>query len=337
MSVRPAVSLVPTPTALATYDAARRMVAEAKTVDEVQNIRDLSDQARLYAKQAGDLQMELDAIEIRDRATRQLGFIMQAQEATVGLSKGGRPPGTGGKIPPVNDVLATLAEAGIDKDLAKQARARRKLSDKAYEEKVRQWRTGIETGDRVRVDILKPPAHGTQGTGENEWFTPVEYIDAARDVLGTIDLDPASCAAAQKTVRAKKYFTKENSGLDKEWRGVVWMNPPYATGLIADFVTKLLDEMAADRVTSAIMLTKSYTDTAWFQSAAEQADAICFTKGRIRFVDPDGEPSPAPIQGNAFFYFGNDPLKFAARFHDIGIVYPAAIPNQICKRGVGAA
>jgi hypothetical protein len=43
---------------------------------------------------------------------------------------------------------------------------------------------------------------GTQGTGEFEWYTPERYLDLAREVLGTIDLDPASSEIAQETVRA---------------------------------------------------------------------------------------------------------------------------------------
>ena len=47
--------------------------------------------------------------------------------------------------------------------------------------------------------------------------------------------------------------------------------------------------METERPTTAIMLTHNYSDTAWFQDAAALADAICFTRGRVRFVDPDGE------------------------------------------------
>lgn len=160
---------------------------------------------------------------------------------------------------------------------------------------------------------------GTQGTGENEWFTPVEYIELARGVLGEIDLDPATHEQAQAIVRAARYFTKPENGLEREWHGRVWLNPPYAQPLIADFVSKMCAERKAGRITAAIMLTHNYTDTTWFHEAAGVADAICFTRGRVKFYEPDGTIA-APTQGQAFFYLGNDLDLFASKFAAIGLV-----------------
>lgn len=164
-----------------------------------------------------------------------------------------------------------------------------------------------------------PAVRGTQGTGENEWFTPPEFVEAAREVLGAIDLDPATHKQAQRTIQAAKFFTEEQDGLAHEWHGRVWLNPPYAQPAIANFVTKMCAERNARHVTAAIMLTHNYTDTEWFHDAAETADAICFTRGRIRFFKPDGTIA-APTQGQAFFYFGGDVPRFAARFRSIGFV-----------------
>jgi hypothetical protein len=62
---------------------------------------------------------------------------------------------------------------------------------------------------------------GTEGTGEVELYTPAKYIEAARLVLGKIDLDPASNEIAQRTVRAERHFTVETDGLNQEWHGRV--------------------------------------------------------------------------------------------------------------------
>lgn len=160
----------------------------------------------------------------------------------------------------------------------------------------------------------------TAQTGDNEWYTPAEHLDAARSVLGDIDLDPASNEAAQELVKAEKYFTAEDDGLERrEWHGRVWLNPPYAQPLIAQFVSKLIEEHKAGRTTSAIMLTNNSTDTAWWHEAANESGAICFTRGRIPFYKPDGGPS-APLQGQTFFYFGDDVETFARHFQEIGFV-----------------
>jgi phage N-6-adenine-methyltransferase len=126
----------------------------------------------------------------------------------------------------------------------------------------------------------------TLATGEYEWYTPPKYIELARLVLGEIDLDPASNDKAQETVRAARYFTAADEGLRHEWNGRVWLNPPYAQPLIGQFVTKMVEERAAGRVTAGIMLTHNYTDTTWFHEAAEIAEAACFTRGRIAFLEP---------------------------------------------------
>ena len=65
-------------------------------------------------------------------------------------------------------------------------------------------------------------------TGNPENYTPAVYIEAARRVLGEIDLDPASCFLAQETVKANRFFTKEENGLQQKWNGRVFLNPPYA-------------------------------------------------------------------------------------------------------------
>ena len=97
------------------------------------------------------------------------------------------------------------------------------------------------------------------------------------------------------------------------------MNPPYAQPHIANFIEKLASEYEAGRVTEAIALTHNYTDTQWFHRAALSCAAICFTRGRIGFLSPEGKRA-APTQGQAFFYYGSKVEQFIEAFCRIGFV-----------------
>lgn len=161
--------------------------------------------------------------------------------------------------------------------------------------------------------------HRAQGTGENEWYTPEQYVSAVRDFMGGIDVDPASSETAQRTVKASRFFSIEDDGLKQEWNGRVWLNPPYSQPAIHHFMQKTVDEFSAERMTEGVVLTHNYTDTSWFHIGAKVASAICFTRGRIGFLSPDGKKA-APTQGQAFFYFGDRFEEFADVFCQFGFV-----------------
>ena len=166
--------------------------------------------------------------------------------------------------------------------------------------------------------ISNQKPHVANNSGDNEWYTPPRFIDAARLVLGAISLDPASSAVANETVQATNYYSSEDDGLSKQWSGNVWMNPPYAQPLIGQFCDRLVEHVSDGTVTSAIVLVNNATETKWFQSMLSCADAVCFPSSRIRFVDLDGNPSGSPLQGQALIYFGSDRELFAREFREFG-------------------
>ena len=172
------------------------------------------------------------------------------------------------------------------------------------------------------VEAVKSRPHVANNSGDNEWYTPNEYIEAARHVLGTINLDPASNPLANDIVQAATFYTAEDSGLEKDWNGTVWMNPPYESGLIGQFAEKLCDSYASGNVTSAIVLVNNATETRWFQSLAEQASAACFPKGRVKFWHP-AKPSATPLQGQAILFLGPNADEFARAFSQFGFCMEA--------------
>lgn len=162
--------------------------------------------------------------------------------------------------------------------------------------------------------------HVTRNTGNDEWYTPVEYIHAARDVLGGIDLDPASSPVANDTVKADRYFTVDDDGLSRQWEGRVWLNPPYSTGLVDKFVLRLLDAYQSGDVKAAVALTNNATDTRWWQALARRSSGVCMLSGRIRFRSETGEVAGAGLQGQTIAYLGADRSAFVERFAEFGVV-----------------
>lgn len=164
--------------------------------------------------------------------------------------------------------------------------------------------------------VLKRP-HVSFNSGNNEWYTPAEFIESAREVMGSIDLDPASNDIANQVVKAEKYYTAETNGLDKTWRGNVWMNPPYASELIGKFVDKLVAERS--NYEQAIVLVNNATETEWFNKIISVSSAVCFPKSRVKFYMPDGKTG-APLQGQAVLYIGKNTQRFTDSFQKMGWV-----------------
>lgn len=178
-----------------------------------------------------------------------------------------------------------------------------------------------ERPEQIVVNGNRP--HVTNNSGNNEWYTPADYVEAARLTLGRIELDPASSEIANEVVRADQFYTIDDDGLIQEWRGKVWMNPPYATDLVGKFATKLVHHYELGDVPEAIVLVNNATETQWFQSMAARAAAICFPAKRIRYWTPDGD-SNSPLQGQAFLYFGQDSINFLENFSYFGLLVRVA-------------
>lgn len=175
----------------------------------------------------------------------------------------------------------------------------------------------IEQGEKAKAviqEVQKRP-HVSYNSGNNEWYTPLEYIEAARKAMGSIDLDPASSEKANQIVKAKTYYTVETNGLDKTWEGNVWLNPPYASDLIGKFVDKLASE--CDNYSQAIVLVNNATETEWFNKIVNLSSVVCFPRSRVKFYKPDGSTG-APLQGQAVLYIGSHSKNFIEVFSSFG-------------------
>ena len=128
-----------------------------------------------------------------------------------------------------------------------------------------------------------------------EWLTPPELVK----MLGEFDLDPCSPVNAP-FLHAKNNFTVIDNGLEKEWFGRVYMNPPYGKGM----------ELWLDKLYkhgNGITLIYARTDTKWFfNNVWNVADALLFVKGRIRFYHVSGELGGTPGAPSVFVAFGKE-------------------------------
>lgn len=162
----------------------------------------------------------------------------------------------------------------------------------------------------------------------NEWYTPREYTDAAKAVMGGIDLDPASHDNADTFINAGVYFTSDDDGLSQDWFGCVWLNPPYGKDAKGESVTskwidKLLAEYEADRVEQSIFLVNILQSRSqsvqWFISYMEAT--FCITDHYIRFWASNqlGIGKRAPTN-SLFVYAGTEPDRFAEEFSQFGLI-----------------
>lgn len=310
-------------TGLAKYDAARYALSVAVEVDEVKDIRDKAAAMAAYARQAQDKELLQWATEIKVRAERRAGQMLAEMELKPGVKSIGNVA-----VP----IPQTLAEIGISKNQSSRWQKLAAVSNEKFEEAVaaaKEVAGEVTTAYLLKVEKMEVAAalgneeavraHVANNSGNNEWYTPAKYIDLAREVMGGIDCDPATSEIANQTVKAKTIFTAEDDGLAQTWRGRVWMNPPYAQPLMSDFAEAVSAKFESGEIEQACILVNNATETQWFQRMVSVANAVCFPKFRIKFLDPQHKPG-APLQGQAIIYMGDNMELFVAAFKSEGAV-----------------
>jgi hypothetical protein len=180
-------------------------------------------------------------------------------------------------------------------------------------------RLKIETAIANRVPKSKTNSNWAALTSKQtiEWYTPPQYVELARQVMGNIDLDPASNELAQTWIKATTFYTAADDGLLKPWYGRVWLNPPYANA--TGWVDKAIIEYDKGNISEAVLLVKPADGASWYQRLNKRFPR-CGANHRIRFMDRDGIAQPRPAHGNCFFYLGKDVSFFGEVFAQVGTI-----------------
>ena len=295
-------------------------IAKIDDVKEAIYVKEMADAAQKFYEAQGDFITAQDAKEVSMRSALQAGKIYNDAPEVRGGDRRSKEFQSGNDCQietPKQDVIVQAEEAGIaDRTLRLWARLSGAIEqlEVYFAERMDQLRE-FTFADFARYAFMHIP----ESTGD-EWYTPIEYIRSVHKVMGGIDLDPASSEQANKTIRAVKYFTKEDDGLQHDWPGRVFMNPPYSKN--KPFAERLIDQFRSGITKRAIVLVGAHgIETQWFRAYWDYI--LCFTGHRIKFDTPEGEKIAGNINGSAFIHLGrseDENLAFANEFQNHGFV-----------------
>jgi site-specific DNA-methyltransferase (adenine-specific) len=141
-----------------------------------------------------------------------------------------------------------------------------------------------------------------------EWPTPHWLVAQLAAEFGPFDLDPAATA---ENAKAPIFYTTADDGMAQEWKGRVWLNPPYGR-TIGRWMAKAAAETATGRAELVCCLVPARPDTRWWREATASAPLVRFLPGRIRFgADPAPFPSAVIVFGRLPGRHGRQP-RFCA-------------------------
>jgi hypothetical protein len=120
-----------------------------------------------------------------------------------------------------------------------------------------------------------------QTIGETQsWITPKWVIDA----LGLFDLDPCAASPRPWDCAVENW---SSLGLNAEWFGRIWLNPPFERYQVGKWVRKLADHG------NGMALLHARTEAEWFEPVWQRASGILFLADRLYFHYSDGRRAEA--------------------------------------------
>ena len=110
----------------------------------------------------------------------------------------------------------------------------------------------------------------------DDLYTPPEVFDALNVQF---DMDVCAPSGGLDWIPAKTFIDMQQDGLTSEWKGVVWMNPPYSNP--TPWVNKWLDHKNG-------FALLPFSRANWFIKLWD-SDAACFATHLMMFVNTEGK------------------------------------------------
>lgn len=171
----------------------------------------------------------------------------------------------------------------------------------------------------------------------NEWYTPEWLVESIRELLGDIDLDPASSFEAQKVVKAKRWWGEKDPAVrERQWHGRVLLNPPGGvvrsprpTSNAALWWAHLWREHMAQRVSEAVFIGFNIECMRTCRGLVAYPFVVPHKRLRFDKIDANGvRYTPKhPAHSNVIVYLGENLGRFWRVFGSLGEMPPHSFPD----------
>lgn len=183
-----------------------------------------------------------------------------------------------------------------------------------------------------------------QDSGDVEYYTPAYIVETAREVMGSIDIDPASSMIANQTIKATIFYTKEDNGLLHPWYGNGWLNHPFSKGeevcieqkckkktcqkrgyhctervpSNAEWIDYLISEYLNRHLKQFCQICYASVSEKWFRPL--HVFPRCEFYGRVNYLDEKGNEVLGATKASCLHYGGSNVEKFADLFSPLGAI-----------------
>lgn len=141
-----------------------------------------------------------------------------------------------------------------------------------------------------------------------EYGTPQDFFDKLNNIFH-FKLDP--CTTKDNPLGTERFFTQKEDGLDQEWNGNTYVNPPFGSrrgNNIINWINKMKNESIIHTDNIYVMLLPARVETLYVQNSIWKfhGTILHLIRGRLKFVNPILNSKSQPhIIGSMLWLLGN--------------------------------